>query len=172
MKKLSLLCITLMLLVINVTTARAAAVTVTGAGSVVDGGAAVNTTYTFTAGEYLYTIQGFGPGDVLIIPAVNNPSINQVDFYDGFLDIETLSPAGEITIRLTGLTTAQDNSIYTLDTFRNVFGAASLPTTMVGDANGDKKVDVFDALLVLQYALEIPVRCRCISPFRADAVRE
>lgn len=107
------------------TTTLPTVVSVTGAGSANAAGADV--TYNISVGDYLYTIDGFGAGDKLVFPAVNTPTIFNNDFTDEKVDVKYSEGSGNvITIRLTGLTEAQDRAIVGRTSFNQVFGAGSL----------------------------------------------
>lgn len=87
-------------------------VTVTGAGT--SNAATANNTYNIAAGNYTYTITGFGAGDKLACPAGSLTSLNNSNFTDG--NIEITCTLGTVTlIQLTGLTVANDAAIATID---------------------------------------------------------
>ena len=106
--------------------AGAASVYVTAAGSVTDAVSAVNTTYTFKAGNYTYSIAGFGPGDKLVFPAGQTPTVINNDFTDGAVDVQWASGGNIIVVHLTGLTNTQDGAIYSISGLNKVFGAGSV----------------------------------------------
>lgn len=108
------------------TTPATADVTVSAAGSVTDAGPTVDTTYTMTAGEYVYSIAGFGKGDKLVFPATQTPTVNNSDFTDGMVDVQWSFGGQTIIVRLTGLTAEQDIALYSANSFNNHFGEGSL----------------------------------------------
>ncbi|MEI6214231.1 MAG: hypothetical protein WCP10_09005 [Desulfuromonadales bacterium] len=99
---------------------------VSKAGSITDGGPSVSTTYTMSAGDYTYFIAGFGSGDKLIFPTGQAATINNSNYSDGIVDVQWASGNQTITIRLTGLTNAQDLAIMGPASFKALFGSASL----------------------------------------------
>lgn len=103
-----------------------AAVPVSAAGTVTDGGSAVDTTYTIAAGDYTYSIAGFGKGDKLVFPSTQTPTINNSNFTDGFVDVQWSFGGQTVVVRLTGLTNEQDVAIYSVRSFNEYFGAESL----------------------------------------------
>ena len=99
----------------------------TGTGSAASG----NVIFTIAAGNYTYTINGFGTGDKLKFPVGNYASIGNSSFTDGIVEL-TYAWAGQVTtIHLTGLTAAQDGAIFDVDSFNTLFGAGSLTPTGV-----------------------------------------
>jgi len=89
-----------------------------------------NKVYTFAAGTYTYNISGFGTGDVLSFPAGNPPSVNNLSYTDSLVDLTWLSGDGNVTVHLTGISTANDallNYATVLNNdFNAVFGSGTL----------------------------------------------
>ncbi len=100
-------------------------VAVTAAGT--SAATAAVDTFTVTAGNYAYTISGgFAAGDKIDFPAGADATVNNVSFVDNAVDLQWASNGNVVTISLTGLTTAQDQSLNSLTDFATVFGAGTI----------------------------------------------
>jgi hypothetical protein len=105
------------------TVATAIAVSTTGT----DNAATANKTYTIAAGSsYTYTISGFGTGDKLVFPAGNTPTVNNISFTDGIVDVQYALNGNTVTVKLTGFTNAQDITLNFISDFNTVFGAGTI----------------------------------------------
>jgi len=101
------------------------AVAVAAAGT--DDASAADVTYTVTAGNYTYTIAGFGVGDKIDFPADTDPTVLNSDFADGVVDILYETGGLSTTIKLTGLTATQDAALnFVPDDFTTLFGAGTI----------------------------------------------
>jgi len=101
------------------------AVAVAAAGT--DDASAADVTYTVTAGNYTYTIAGFGVGDKIDFPADTDPTVLNTDFADGVVDILYETGGLSTTIKLTGLTATQDAALnFVPDDFTTLFGAGTI----------------------------------------------
>lgn len=106
------------------TTVPPQTITVTGEGS---GNAATgDLTYALAAGNYTYTIAGFGTGDVLDFPAGNNPAVNNSSLTDGIVELQWASSGQVVKAVLTGLSASQDVNIFGLTSFKAAFGLDSI----------------------------------------------
>jgi Ca2+-binding RTX toxin-like protein len=86
-----------------------------------------NNTYTVTAGTYTYTISGFGSGDKIDFPdGIVDPTVNNSSFTDGSIDIQWAPPGSVVTITLTGLTSTQDTSLFSVSDVNTLFGAGTI----------------------------------------------
>lgn len=112
-------------------TSHAAQVNVAGTGT--GNAASADNTYVFATGSYTYTIAGFGVGDMLYFPAggavgvVNNTT-------DGNIDVVWTFEQIAITVRLTGISSAQEAQVFGVNSFRAVFGLSSIIILNVGAA--------------------------------------
>lgn len=87
--------------------------------------------FNFASGTYNYTISGFGTGDVLNFPIGNTPTVSNSNFSDGSVNVQWAANSQIITVNLTGLTPTQDAAIFSLSSFRTVFGAAAVNSSPV-----------------------------------------
>lgn len=83
--------------------------------------------FNFASGNYNYTISGFGVGDVLNFPVAATPTLINDVLNDGNVDVQWAGATNGvvITVTLTGLTTAQDVALYSIESFNTVFGVGS-----------------------------------------------
>jgi len=95
--------------------------------------AVANVGFQITMGDYLYTVSNFGLGDSIHFPASNTPTISNSNFSDGIVAIQYVLNPNVVTIQITGLTTQQDSSIYSLQTFKNLFGENSITVGSVAN---------------------------------------
>ncbi|MDD2864503.1 MAG: type I secretion C-terminal target domain-containing protein, partial [Methylococcales bacterium] len=104
-----------------------------------------NIQFNFTSGtsDYTYTIANFGAGDVLTVPVGNEPTITNSSGSDGIVDFSYALNSQVITVHLTGLTAQQDAAIFSLSSFRTVFGANSVtaPLLSMGTTSFDFSTD-------------------------------
>ncbi|MBV5310679.1 SwmB domain-containing protein [Chromatium okenii] len=91
-----------------------------------DNASLVDKTYEFTAGNYDYTIDGFGTGDVLDFPDGAEVSVTNTDFDDGLLDLQWGFAGNTMNIHLTGLTTPEPFILVDVDGFNTLFNNGSL----------------------------------------------
>ncbi|MBK1640738.1 hypothetical protein CKO12_02355 [Chromatium okenii] len=91
--------------------------------------------FVFSAGNYTYNIVNFGNDDQLYFADFlgDKVSVSNVSFRDGFIDLSQTnvfsmfsSSINVVTVHLTGLTTAQDSQLFSVESFNSVFGAESL----------------------------------------------
>ena len=103
-------------------------VTVDAAGALDVSAQDMTVTYKYGAAEYAHTLNGFGLGDKIVLPANNGITVTNTDGADGVLEIQidNGNPAEIITITLTGVPAELDNQVWGEDDFRSVFGADSL----------------------------------------------
>lgn len=115
--------------------------------------------FEMAVGDYTFTIANFATGDAIYFPAGNTPTITNSNFTDGIVEINYSLNAHLMTARITGLTTQQDSSIYSLATFKTLFGensitVGSIPSSYnitdflavaAGLATGSATVDATDA---------------------------
>jgi Ca2+-binding RTX toxin-like protein len=89
--------------------------------------ASTNTRFTVAAvtTSYSYEIVGFGAGDQIVSPAGAAVSLLNTSFSDTTATLQYASGANIVTIRLTGLTTAQDQALSTPANLNQVFGAGT-----------------------------------------------
>ena len=89
--------------------------------------ASTNTKFTVAAvtTSYSYEIVGFGAGDQIVSPAGAAVSLLNTSFSDTTATLQYASATNVVTIRLTGLTTAQDESLSTPANLNQVFGAGT-----------------------------------------------
>jgi uncharacterized protein (TIGR02145 family) len=81
--------------------------------------------YTFIiSGDASYNqeITGFDVGDVLVFPEENLPTLNNVDFSDGIVEIQYAFAPFVSIVQLTGLDTAIDQQLLGMTSFDRVFG--------------------------------------------------
>lgn len=115
--------------------------------------------FEMAMGDYAFTIANFATGDAIYFPAGNTPTLTNSNFTDGIVEINYSLDAHLMTVRITGLTTQQDSAIYSLATFKTLFGensitVGSIPSSYnitdflavaAGLATGSATVDVTDA---------------------------
>jgi hypothetical protein len=89
--------------------------------------ASTNTKFTIAAltKSYSYEIAGFGAGDQIVSPTGATVSLLNTSFSDAAATLQYASGANIVTIRLTGLTTAQDEALSIPANLNQVFGAGS-----------------------------------------------
>ena len=85
-----------------------------------------NITYTFAAGDYAYSIAGFGTGDVLDFPAGNTPSVNNSSYTDGAVTLAWANNGTTVSVTLTGLAPATDQMLNSSTDFSAAFGAGAV----------------------------------------------
>ena len=104
-----------------------ATVVVPAAGAAVVGAAGGNFTYNIAAptGTFAYSIPGFGAGDKIVSPAGLAPSLINGSFSDGNVALQYATGGNVVTITLTGLTNAQDGSLFGANDLNTVFGAGT-----------------------------------------------
>ena len=99
------------------------------AGAAVVGAAGGNFTYNIAnptvSGPLTYSIPGFGAGDKIVSPTGVAPSLLNSSFSDGTVTLQYTTPGNVVNITLTGLTNAQDGSIFGASDLNNVFGAGT-----------------------------------------------
>ena len=111
------------------TGAGSAAIAIAAAGSSVDGGASVATTYSIASGTFTHSIAGFGVGDMLKFFASAAMSVTpDSNDTDGIQSITAAngSTGATTTITLIGLTAAQDAGLFNVASFAAVFGAGTI----------------------------------------------
>lgn len=81
------------------------------------------------AGDYTYNIANFGTGDKIDFPAGNVPTVINSSNTDNAVDLQYANDGKIAVLHLTGLTTAQDAAIYSVNSFNTAFGANSLTST-------------------------------------------
>ncbi|MDD2863632.1 MAG: Ig-like domain-containing protein [Methylococcales bacterium] len=79
----------------------------------------------FAAGNYAQTVTGFGAGDVLNFPNDVPATVTNLAV-DGSVYVEWATNGTVVGVTLTGLTNAQDNAIFDVNSFNSVFGAGSI----------------------------------------------
>jgi hypothetical protein len=85
-------------------------------------------TIVFAAGNYDVTLSGFAVGDKIDLPAAFLTTLNlsNTSATDGTLVLQSDDGTNVINITLTGISSTNDASIYSLDAFKSIFGATSL----------------------------------------------
>jgi hypothetical protein len=81
------------------------------------------------AGDYTYNIANFGTGDKIDFPAGNVPTVINSSNTDNAVHLQYANDGKITLLHLTGLTTAQDVAIYSVNSFNTAFGANSLTST-------------------------------------------
>jgi len=81
------------------------------------------------AGDYTYNIANFGAGDKIDFPAGNVPTVINSSNTDNAVHLQYANDGKITLLHLTGLTTAQDAVIYSVNSFNTAFGANSLTST-------------------------------------------
>ena len=91
--------------------------------------------FDFNSGDYDYTVENFGSGDVLDFEdyalvegdAVFNV-LSDADLSDGQKQLNVVDSGenDEVTVTLTGLTADQESSVFNQSSFSNTFGDGSL----------------------------------------------
>lgn len=94
-------------------------------GSGTSDASASNVSYVFAAGNYTYTIAGFGVGDKLTFPAGATPTVLNSSWTDGIVNIQWSSAGQTISVVLTGLG-AYDSSLNSISNFYTVFGVGTI----------------------------------------------
>lgn len=105
------------------TTGATSSVAVSAAGS--SDASTGNIQFNITAGNYTYTIANFAKGDVLHFPAGQTPTLNNVNYTDGSVDVQYESGGTTTHIVLTGLTLSQD-AVLGFSDLNTVFGAGTV----------------------------------------------
>jgi hypothetical protein len=82
-----------------------------------------------TSGDYTYNIANFGAGDKIDFPAGNVPTVINSSNTDNAVHLQYANDGKITLLHLTGLTTAQDAAIYSVNSFNTAFGANSLTST-------------------------------------------
>jgi hypothetical protein len=101
--------------------ANGSALTITGAGS--SNAGAGNVKYSFAAGNYDYTIAGFGNGDVLDFPNDVAATVINNNFTDNSIEVQWASNGTVVHVILTGL--GSDTAVG-VNSFNSVFGTGSI----------------------------------------------
>jgi hypothetical protein len=83
-------------------------------------------TFNVALGNYTHTIANFAAGDKIVGPAGLIPTVSNSSFTDGNVNITYASAGQTAVIMLTGLTVAQDGSIFSAADVNTLFGAGSL----------------------------------------------
>jgi hypothetical protein len=85
--------------------------------------------YTFLVSggaDYTQEVTGFDAGDVLDFPADNAPTVNNVDFTDGIVDVQYAFGGFVSIVELTGLDAAIDQQLLGITSFDDVFGEGTI----------------------------------------------
>jgi hypothetical protein len=85
--------------------------------------------YTFQVSggaDYIQEITGFAAGDVLDFPEDNAPTVNNVDFTDGIVDVHYAFGGFVSIVQLTELDPAVDQQLLGIQSFDNVFGEGTI----------------------------------------------
>jgi hypothetical protein len=88
-----------------------------------------NIIFDFAEGTYNYTVTDFTVGDGLSFDT--EATISNSSFTDGKVDVQCLSNGKVVVVTLTGLTNEQDSAIYSINSFKTVFGASSIMTSFI-----------------------------------------
>ena len=88
-----------------------------------------NFNFYVASGDYTYTINGFGAGDKIDFPAGNAPTVKNDNTTDNAVDLQYANDGKITVLHLTGLTAAQDSTIYSVNSFNTTFGANSVTST-------------------------------------------
>lgn len=101
-----------------------ATLAVSGTGS--DDASVTDRTYTFTAGNYAYTIDKFAPLDKLVFPAGSVIDVQQEVF--GNTEVLLLSSVNgtTVTVKLTSLNPTDDSKIRSAGDLNTVFGPSTV----------------------------------------------
>ena len=85
-------------------------------------------TFDFAQGSYTYEIEDFTQGDVLQFDQGVSFAVNNSSGVDGEVSVTASNSAAgtAVEVKLVGLATALDQTIFSIDTFNNAFGADSL----------------------------------------------
>ncbi len=105
------------------TSTTAINVTAANKGETSDASTADNA-YTFEAGNYDFTIAGFGAGDKLDFPDGQAATVSNTSFTDGIVDLSWALSGQVVSVQLTGLPAATDAALGFPSDFATVFGAA------------------------------------------------
>ena len=81
------------------------------------------------SGNYTYNIANFGAGDKIDFPAGNVPTVINSSNTDNAVHLQYANDGKITVLHLTGLTTAQDAAIFSVNSFNTAFGANSLTST-------------------------------------------
>jgi hypothetical protein len=90
-----------------------------------------NTIFDFDAENLTYTISGFASGNSLNFHSDTQPTIMNNNISDGKVDVQWAINDKIVNVSLVGLTHAQDIGIYSVDSFRLLFGDNSLVTRLL-----------------------------------------
>ena len=96
--------------------------------SVFDAGNA-NINFVVKAGNYTYNIANFGTDDKIDFPTGTPPTVINSSNTDNAVNLQYANDGKITLLHLTGLTTAQDAAIYSVNSFNTAFGANSLTST-------------------------------------------
>jgi hypothetical protein len=105
-------------------------VTTANSGDTFDASVA-DVSYEIAAGTYAFTVDGFGPGDVLDFfgAAVGSVSLlgsSQTDGSDGMFSVQGSFSGNIVTVNFTGVDPALDAQIISIGVFDSVFGAGTI----------------------------------------------
>lgn len=87
---------------------------------------AANNVYTVAAGNYEYTISGFGAGDKIDFSPENTVSVSNASFTDGVVDLSWGANGQTVLVHLTGLSAANDLSLNSVGDFNTLFGSGTI----------------------------------------------
>ena len=91
-----------------------------------------NVHFTVAEGNYTYSIANFGKGDVLQFPKASTATVSNPVGTDGTVTLQYANNGNIAVVNLSGLTAAQDTSVYSLKSFQDLFGASSIANTGTG----------------------------------------
>lgn len=83
-------------------------------------------TFELAAASFDFTISGFGVGDRIDFPTGAAPSLTNVSYSDGQVNLIWSAGGNNVLIKLVGLSGTQDSQLNTLADFNTVFGIGSV----------------------------------------------
>ena len=94
-----------------------------------------NVHFTVAEGNYTYSIANFGKGDVLQFPKASTATVSNPVGTDGTVTLQYANNGNIAVVNLSGLTAAQDTSVYSLKSFQDLFGASSIAADTTNSGN-------------------------------------
>jgi hypothetical protein len=87
-----------------------------------------NYIFLISLSNYTQVIKNFAPGDALEFPADNAPTVNNISFSDGIVDVQYAFDGFVSTVQLTGLDPDVDAQLLGVQSFEIVFGENTIRT--------------------------------------------
>jgi len=82
--------------------------------------------FNVSSGTYTHNITNFSAGDKINFPEGNPPTVNNISFSDGIVDLTWALSGNVVTIHLTGISNANDIQLNSISDFNTVFGAGTI----------------------------------------------